>query len=260
MSLLSHKNLRGLARRIIPKRALQSLRLGIEEVTYPPDFTQSDVELCESVQPYTMTSPERLLSLSTLVKQVVSSGVQGAIVECGVWRGGSMMIVARTLMQLGVTDRELYLFDTFTGMSAPTELDVSAFGRKRAARLLDQAPRKAGRSVWCMATQEDVAANLESTGYPSERIHLIPGRVEDTIPQNAPTKIALLRLDTDWYESTRHELGHLYDRLGCGGALIIDDYGYWEGARRATDEFLSQLPHPPVLHRIDYTGRFGIKP
>jgi hypothetical protein len=234
--------------------------LGVEEITYPADFTDANVCLCESVAPYTMTSPERLLSLAGLVRHVVGADIPGAIAECGVWRGGSMMLVAHTLLEAGVQERELHLFDTFAGMAAPTERDVSAFGQRRAAELLGRASPKEGRTVWCIAGEKDVAANLASTGYPTERIHLVAGKVEDTIPVHAPEKIALLRLDTDWYESTRHELAHLYDRISSGGVLIIDDYGYWEGARKATDEFLAGLPRPPVLHRIDYTARFCFKP
>jgi O-methyltransferase len=251
---------RTLFHQLLPKRGLQLLRLGVEQVTYPPDFTDADVRLCETVAPYTMTSPERLVSLSALVKHVVVSGIPGSIVECGVWRGGSMMVAARALLDSGLGDRDLYLFDTFTGMPAPTSRDVSAFSGRPAAEILGRfAPRK-GRSAWCIADKEDVAENLASTGYPAERVHLVAGKVEDTIPAHAPAQISLLRLDTDWYESTRHELTHLYQRLASGGVLIIDDYGYWEGARRATDEFLAGLPRPPVLHRIDCTGRFCLKP
>jgi hypothetical protein len=106
----------------------------------------------------------------------------------------------------------------------------------------------------------DVQANLRSTGYPPERIHYVVGKVEDTLPQAAPERIAILRLDTDWYESTRHELEHLYPRLTAGGVLIIDDYGHWAGARRAVDEFLARTESAILLNRIDYTGRIGVKP
>jgi hypothetical protein len=100
---------------------------------------------------------------------------------------------------------------------------------------------------------------VRSTGYDPGKIHLIKGKVEDTVPGAAPTKIALLRLDTDWYESTRHELEHLFPRLSPGGVIIIDDYGHWQGARRATDEFLAQHNIPLLLNRIDYTARIGVK-
>ena len=252
--------MRTLLRRVLPQRALSFVRLGVEHLTYPPDFTDAEIGLCEAVAPFTMTSPERVVALAGLVRHVTRAGIPGAFVECGVWRGGSMMAAARTLLELDVHDRELHLFDTFAGMSAPTEKDVDSLSRTPAAERLGKAARQEGRSIWCIAGEEDVAANLASTGYPAERVHLVKGKVEDTIPARAPDTIALLRLDTDWYESTRHELAHLYDRLAPGGALVIDDYGYWQGVRAATDELFARLARPPFLHRIDFAGRFCFKP
>ena len=88
---------------------------------------------------------------------------------------------------------------------------------------------------------------------------LIEGKVEETIPGQAPGAISLLRLDTDWYESTAHELKYMYPALSAGGVLIIDDYGHWRGSREATDEYFSS--HSRVLlNRLDYSGRIAIKP
>ncbi len=114
--------------------------------------------------------------------------------------------------------------------------------------------------LWAEAPLADVQRNLSSTGYPPERLHLIAGRVENTIPDQAPEQIALLRLDTDWYESTAHELAHLYPRVVRGGIVIIDDYGYWRGARQAVDEFIQRCPDALFLMRIDNTGRLFLKP
>jgi O-methyltransferase len=90
-------------------------------------------------------------------------------------------------------------------------------------------------------------------------VRLVKGKVEDTVPKNAPEKIALLRLDTDWYESTRRELVHLFPRLVPGGVLIIDDYGHWQGARKAVDEYIAGNQVKILLNRVDYTGRIGVK-
>jgi O-methyltransferase len=106
---------------------------------------------------------------------------------------------------------------------------------------------------------EDVRRNMRSTGYDDSLVSYVVGPVETTIPAHAPDAIALLRLDTDWYESTRHELMHLYPRLSPGGILIVDDYGHWQGARRAVDEFLDATNARLLLCRIDYTGRIGVK-
>jgi O-methyltransferase len=103
-----------------------------------------------------------------------------------------------------------------------------------------------------------VRATLLETGYPAERLHLHRGPVEETLPRQSPGPLALLRLDTDWYKSTLHELEHLYPLLAGGGILIIDDYGHWQGARRAVDEYFADSP-PLLLNRIDYTGRIAVK-
>jgi O-methyltransferase len=193
------------------------------------------------------------------VKYVVSNKVPGAFVECGVWRGGSMMAAALTLIELGDTSRELFLFDTFEGMTPPTAADTLTDGTP-ASEVLRGARREDGSSYWCVADQRDVRENMLSTHYPSPKMKLVPGKVEETIPTHAPESIALLRLDTDWYESTRHELVHLYPRLAPHGVLIIDDYGHWQGARQAADEFFATLEVKPFMTRLDYTGRLLIKP
>lgn len=99
---------------------------------------------------------------------------------------------------------------------------------------------------------------MADTGYPIERVRFVEGRVEDTLPVRVPDRISLLRLDTDWYESTRCELEHLFPKLVPGGVLIVDDYGHWEGCRRAVEEYFDENNIPMLLNRIDYTGRIGI--
>jgi hypothetical protein len=226
--------------------------------SYPPDFSQRDIAIIEAVAPYTMTSPERILALVLAVEYVVNSRIKGDIVECGVWKGGSIMAAALALMRLGDRSRTLHLFDTFDGMPAPAEIDRDCRGSLAAEQLAEQ--DRETSAVWAFAQLDEVQRNLAATHYPCDRLRFVRGLVEETVPHHAPERIALLRLDTDWYESTWHELVHLYPRLAPGGVLIIDDYGHWQGARRATDQFLASLPHPPLLCRIDYTGRIAIKP
>jgi hypothetical protein len=172
-----------------------------------------------------------------------------------------MMAAALTLRQMRCEDRELYLFDTFTGMTPPTARDYTIRGQS--ARLIYEGwgppPNGSEGSGWCYASLEEVRHSLYRTGYPPERIHFIGGRVEETLPEQAPETVAMLRLDTDWYESTRHELTHLFPRLARGGVFIIDDYGIWMGARKAMDEYLRDNHVALLLQRIDYTGRIGIK-
>jgi len=250
----------------IAKAALKGLaRLAGLEVsrrrsrTYPPDYTAEEKAIIEAVLPHTMTSVERVHGLIRAVSHVVESGVSGALVECGVWRGGSSMAIAKALLGLGARDRDLYLYDTFAGMVEPGSIDV-AFNGSSASQKFQGLKVADGGSQWCRATLDLVQANMGQTGYPASRMHFVQGKVEDTIPATVPEQIALLRLDTDWYESTRHELEHLYPRVARGGVVIIDDYGHWEGARKAVDEYFAKLPQRPFLHRIDYTGRLAIRP
>jgi O-methyltransferase len=209
-----------------------------------------------AVRARTMTAHEKIHALVIATRYVVDHAIPGAIVECGVWRGGSMQAVARTLLERGAGDRELHLYDTFEGMPEPTEADRGMDGTP-AAELLARAPRTA--RVWAEASLEDVQAGMAETGYPAERIHYHAGRVEDTIPEGAPEQIALLRLDTDWYASTRHELEHLYDRVPSGGVIIADDYATWQGARQAVDEFLERTRARLLLVPIA-AGRIAVKP
>lgn len=221
----------------------------------PADYPDATAETIRRVRRHTMTSPARLASLIDGVEHVLAAGVPGAFVECGVWRGGSMMAVALTLLRNGADDRDLYLFDTFAGMTEPTAEDVdSAYDGYSLRRMFQR------RTNWSGVPASEVAAAMASTGYPMERVHLVEGPVEETLPSAAPDPIALLWLDTDWYRSTQHEMEHLYPRLTAGGVLVLDDYGHYEGARRAVDEYFAAHGDPLLLHRVDYTGRIAVKP
>jgi hypothetical protein len=226
---------------------------------FPSDFDPADREIIARVRPFTMTSPERIFALIRGTEYVMRAKIPGAIVECGVWRGGSMMAAALTLLRLGAP-RDLYLYDTFEGMTAPTGVDVDLHGEPAATNLSRQVRAPDVSNAWAYAPLQAVRDALKSTGYEADRIHFIKGPVEDTIPGTVPPQIALLRLDTDWYESTRHELEHLYPLLAPGGVLIIDDYGHYAGARKATDEFFQAQANAILLCRVDYTGRIAVKP
>ena len=225
---------------------------------YPPDFTPFHLSILKAVKPYTMTSPERIYALIEAIRYITRREIAGSIVECGVWRGGSMMAVALTLLNLGRADRDLYLFDTFAGMPKPEKVDID-YGNTSAIDVFKENQLGPDSSDYCFASLADVRAAMATTNYPQQLIHFQQGKVQDTIPSHAPGKIALLRLDTDWYESTRHELEHLFPRLSAGGILIIDDYGYWQGVRKATDEYIAQHAPELFLSRIDYPGRIAVK-
>ncbi len=234
-------------------------RFGYDVVAAQPVDLCDDVKQVDAaVRPFTMTSIERINALCEAVRYVTSAGIPGDFVECGVWRGGSSMAALSMLLRLGDFSRHMYLYDTFEGMSAPTQRD-RAFSGESATRLLESTPKRT-ESVWCYASLEDVRRNVLAVGYPAEKISFVQGKVEETIPRTIPDRIALLRLDTDWYESTKHELRHLFPLLAPGGVLIIDDYGHWQGAREAVDEYFRETGTHILLNRIDYTGRIAVKP
>ena len=223
------------------------------------DFEAFHRDVVKQVGPYTVTTPERIHALIESVRHCIRNHVEGACVECGVYKGGSMMAVALTLLAEGAANRDLYLFDTFAGMPKPGEKDADLWGNKAqdefaGLKISDESSR------WVNCPLDAVRQAMGSTGYPEARIHYVRGLVENTLPQDAPPHIALLRLDTDWYQSTRHELVHLYPRLSANGVLIIDDYGHFMGAREAVDEYFRGHAIAPYLHRIDYTGRLTVKP
>jgi O-methyltransferase len=221
------------------------------------ELSDRDRQIIKTVSDYTMTSVARVSAVINAVRYIVKYRIPGDIVECGVWRGGSMMAAALTLLAENDRSRHFYLFDTFAGMPPPSDLDRSPTG-KLAAQVLRETPAQTG--AWCYATLEDVQHNMTSTGYPAAQIHYIKGRVEETLPHAGLQNIGLLRLDTDWYESTLCELVHLYPLVSVNGVLLLDDYGYWQGARQAVDEYFTQHNKAPVfLHKLDFTGRMVIK-
>lgn len=232
--------------------AQDQIRAGMRNLE--PEF----LDVYGQCREYTMTSWERLYALYKAVQYIVGRSIPGDLVECGVWRGGSMRLAAMTLMSLGVTDRRLYLYDTFEGMTEPdAEVDVDLHGN----RAVDDWVQIKRRDVkWSYAPIEDVWETIASTGYPMTNVVCVKGSVDRTLPDIAPERVSLLRLDTDWYASTKHEIEHLYPRLSPEGVLILDDYGHYRGAQRAIDEYFGKEGKRPFIHRTDYSCRCAIKP
>lgn len=224
------------------------------------DMEPTFLTLWEQCRAQTMTSVERGYALFKAVEHIAATAIPGAFAECGVWRGGSAMLMALSARHFGLNDRAIWLYDTFDGMTPPSDTDRQAMSGRSAAAILCDNERDAENPFWGVAPRDVVEANLAATSYPAHLLHVVEGDVLDTLPAQAPETLALLRLDTDWYESTAHELATLYSRLSPGGVLIIDDYGYWSGARKAVDEYFDTLgPARPMLQRIDFTGRIAIK-
>ena len=225
---------------------------------YPQDFSAFTRGLWDQVSPYTMTTQERVVNLEYAVRYIVAAPIAGDIVETGVGAGGSMMAAALTLQSLGVTDRRMWLYDTFSGMPEPADADISVLGKP--AKRKYERKIKDGRCTWHNFPRADVERNLARTGYPSAQLRFVEGLVQDTLHANDSESIALLRLDTNLYESTCAELEHLYPKLTVGGVLVVDDYYRWLGQRKAVDEYLRAAQQPVFLMRIDDHAAMGIKP
>jgi hypothetical protein len=203
------------------------------------------VEICK---PHTLLNVDALYNIWEAVQAITVNKLEGALVECGVLLGGSVMAALHFLKQRGDESRDFYLYDTFEGFPEGSE-DKDMWGQPVQYKKVED-------------FEGIVRHNLNSTGYPSNHLRLVRGPVEETLlnPANLPEKIAFLRLDTDYYESTRVELEVLYPRLVSGGLCIIDDYGTFEGARRAADEHLDRLWPRPMLQRVNPYVRAFQKP
>ncbi len=252
------------------KRAFRAIGLdvrrtgGFPQLALPVEFTKADEEILEFVlrNQLSMVSRERLIATINACKHAVEAGIDGDFVECGVWRGGNSIAAKLTFENYG-SDKKVWLFDTFAGMTAPSEDDRAAFTDVVAREKFEQS-QSDDHNEWCYASIEDVRRNFERAGVAMDGVRFIKGDVEATLVDqaNLPAAISVLRLDTDWYASTRRELEVLYPRLTKGGSLLIDDFGFWEGARKAVEEYFADLRpvDKPLLHFTDYTGRMGVKP
>lgn len=222
------------------------MNLKIENM-YDPSRTKIENKIINTVKPYTFTPVHAILSLIDSVKYIIKNDIKGSLVECGVWKGGSVMAIIMTLQEMGVNNRHIYLYDTFEGMSEPGIED------KRA----DGTPIYNEGNEYVISSLDTVKENIKKLGYDMNKIHFVKGKVEDTLSKTTPDSIALLRLDTDWYESTKYELECLYPKLSKQGVLIIDDYESFLGCKKATDEYLKETI---LFHRIVPSGaRIGVK-
>lgn len=209
----------------------------------------------------TMVSRERLIATAIAASYVSKNKIEGDFVECGVWRGGNSILAASVFKRLN-QQRVVHLFDTFSGMTKPTSKDFS-LGQKEDAQVIYSelvTDETSQESDWCRASLDEVRENFSSFELPLSSVNFIQGDVLKTLrqPEKLPEKISILRLDTDWFESTKLELEVLYPRLVEGGVLIIDDYGHWGGAKEAVDEYFRNR-EKPLFNYIDYTGRMAVK-
>ena len=212
----------------------------------------NDVDILHFVIPYTVCDDARIVNVLDLIEKIAKENIPGDFVEVGVYKGGIIMAMALKCKQLGLT-RKIYAYDTFTGMTLPTLVDVDIHNI-RALDLMDTR-NPYYESVLCKSNLEQTKANIAKTGY--SNVVFCEGDITKTNLLTIPNPIALLRLDTDWYESTKFELEHFEPHVVQGGYVVIDDYGHWKGSKKAVDEFLQT--HPQRVLPIDYTGRFWKK-
>jgi len=205
-----------------------------------------------------MEGGEPSWALYKSIEYLVKHNIPGDIVECGVWSGGAMLLAALALINFGDTSRKIYLYDTFAGMPRPGEHDKRWDGMPALPTWENHLAN--GGMMGFGGTVDMVKSVLRISNYPEENLIFVPGMVEDTIPGTKPDTIALLRLDTDFYDSTYHELTHLYPDLVSGGVLIIDDYGYFQGSRLATDKYIAENNLKLFLNRVNHTVRLAVKP
>jgi O-methyltransferase len=213
------------------------------------------------IKSHTLTArngPVPLWVLYKSIEYIVENKIPGDNAECGVWNGGSMLLAALALIHFGDTSRKIYLYDTFAGMPRPDDIDKRWDGIP--ALPTWEGLTSAGKLWGFGGTVDMVRQVMQSSKYPEDKLLFVEGMVENTIPGQMAAQLSLLRLDTDLYSSTYHELVHLYPTLSAGGILIIDDYGFYQGSRAATDQYISEARLKVFLTRIDNSVRLVVKP
>jgi O-methyltransferase len=192
-------------------------------------------------------------------KYIVMNKIPGDFVECGVYRGGNALIAAK-IFNLYKSDKKVYLFDTFSGMTEPSKYDVLTDGKLPMTDKYLKVKRET-HTNWANATIGEVKRNFAKLNLLSDNVIFVKGRVEETLEEAEiiPEAISFLRLDTDWYESTKKELDKLYEKLVIKGILVIDDYGTFDGAKKAVDEYFKRYSPLPFLIPIDNGARICVK-
>lgn len=198
------------------------------------------------VKPYSMTSVERITELFNSLEYIRLNNIDGDIVECGVWKGGNILGIIEYLNFYNIK-KEVWLYDTFQGMTKPENVDIDLNGNYAEDMLHIPV-------VLAYSSLEEVKKNLSKSNFDKNNLKFIIGDISETLlnSENIPKKISLLRLDTDWYKSTKDELFFLYPKLTENGILIVDDYGHWKGSKKAVDEYFDGKNI--IIEKIDYTG------
>jgi O-methyltransferase len=228
-------------------------------INFPVEFSEPDKYIARYVmeRELTVVGKENLFSTLLACKYVSAANIPGDFVECGCYRGGNGIVAADVFQRLD-QKRKIWLYDTFAGMTRPGQYDFSNHdGSPVLGHFLNQ--QRETHNEWVYASLPEVKNNFQNAGFLNDNVKFIQGDVLETLSaaNNLPDKIAVMRLDTDWYESTKIELEVLYPRLSVGGILVIDDYGHYASAKKAVDEYFQDMR--PYFQYIDYTARIAIK-
>jgi hypothetical protein len=229
----------------------------IRRLHVEPEFIEM-VQRNDSIDKFS----ETLYTTFKTTEYIVKNKILGDFVECGVYKGRHIVMMALSLLNYDTRDRDIYLYDTFAGMTKPGVDDVRTGNRPRQENLIEkwESHQREDHNLIRYAGLEMVRDTVYSSAYPEEKFHFIEGDIKETVPNDFHKQIALLRLDTDWYDLTKHELIHMYDLVAPGGVVVIDDYGSHEGAKKAVDEFFAERNCFPFLFRTTKAERAMIKP
>lgn len=246
--------------KIMVKKALHNLGYTLERIDkpfYPTEISDSEKRILDSVinARVSMVSRVGLINTMLTVRYVSQRSVPGDFVECGVWKGGNAILAAKLFQHYG-DSRKVWLYDTFRGTTSP---DINHDGRGPVEDF-----KRSERNGWneiAFASLAEVQMNLKRFNVPLEAVEIVEGDVTQTlnVKENLPEQISILRLDTDWFYSTKKELEVLYPLVQTGGCLIIDDYGYSDGSRKATDDYFSSTASRPFFHYTTKSIRTCIK-
>ncbi len=223
------------------------------------ELNNNDKKLLDLIQNYSMTTQIRIFTLLQSLRHLKNKKIDGDYVECGVWKGGNIILFKKFIEDEDENSKKkIFAFDTYEGMTEPDKNDYD-LSSNITANILLKADKAKKTNTWGICDLESVKKNIQTCVNSTENIKFIKGPVESTLndTSNLPNKISLLRLDTDWYSSTKKELDVLYDRVTPGGIVIIDDYGHWGGAKKAVDEFF--LNKYVWMHYVDYACRLIVK-
>lgn len=206
-------------------------------------------------------SKERFASLYQAINYIIKNSIDGDFVECGVFMGGSSMMMSYAMSEFDNNDtskKKIWLYDTYQGMANASIHDKNILHQNAITELNSNKKKENKKDIWAYSSLSYVKNNMNKTNIKFEKVKFVEGLVEDTLLKDKPEKISLLRLDTDFYESTKIELEKLYPLLEIGGILIIDDYGHWKGCKKAVDEYFKDEKNI-FFQQIDYSGLIGVK-